>query len=278
MGERVLEQTLPLENSRAALLRMSHWLVPSSLAARLPWSAWLVGAVLLAAAGGRRLWRRLAQPALLAAWLPGVIYFIFVLFTANTLDSNVFFYDRYQAPLLPLVTGLLGAALQELAESRILPPRPLKSVLLLLFALWLAYPGYTTYKYVRASWEQGETSYNQYNTRRLQEAELARLLRGLEPAPGQVVYSNYPAAAWFYTRRQVRPSPRVAITEELEIESALAQLGGWPAAQTGYLAWFLPNEYDHVLPPEALARLAEIKLLYAGKEGRLYAVGESLNP
>jgi len=33
-----------------------------------------------------------------------------------------------------------------------------------------------------------------------------------------------------------------------------------------------------VPPPEALARLAEMKMVYAGKKGRLYAVGNSLSP
>ena len=47
---------------------------------------------------------------------------------------------------------------------------------------------------------------------------------------------------------------------------------GWPGNKPGYILWFLPNEFKHVVPPELLAEIADVKLIFASEQGMIYSV------
>ncbi len=114
-------------------------------------------------------------------------------------------------------------------------------------------------KFIRQSRAEGVISYNQYNTRALHESELIRVLSSFSDNMDQTLYSNYPAGVWFFTRRNVAESPRGTIIDELNIEELSVTFQGWPWDKPGYLIWFLPNEYDHVLEPDILNKLADLQ-------------------
>ena len=47
---------------------------------------------------------------------------------------------------------------------------------------------------------------------------------------------------------------------------------GWPGDKPGYILWFLPNEFKHVVPPELLAEIADVELVFASERGMIYSV------
>ena len=47
---------------------------------------------------------------------------------------------------------------------------------------------------------------------------------------------------------------------------------GWPGDKPGYILWFLPNEYKHVVPPRLLGEIADVQLVFAREHGAIYSV------
>jgi len=47
---------------------------------------------------------------------------------------------------------------------------------------------------------------------------------------------------------------------------------GWPGDKPGYILWFLPNEFKHVVPPDLLAEIADVQLVFASDRGLIYSV------
>ena len=45
----------------------------------------------------------------------------------------------------------------------------------------------------------------------------------------------------------------------------------WPM-RSGYLIWFTPNQYHHIVAPDELATIANLTLLYQDKTGQIYFV------
>jgi hypothetical protein len=54
-----------------------------------------------------------------------------------------------------------------------------------------------------------------------------------------------------------------------EIEKNYA---GWPDDKPGYILWFLPNEFKHVVPPDLLAEIADVQLVFSSDRGLIYSV------
>jgi hypothetical protein len=50
------------------------------------------------------------------------------------------------------------------------------------------------------------------------------------------------------------------------------RFSGWPGDKPGYILWFLPNEFKHVVPPELLAEVANVELIFASEQGMIYSV------
>jgi hypothetical protein len=58
----------------------------------------------------------------------------------------------------------------------------------------------------------------------------------------------------------------------LTLEEFRIRFAGWPGEQEGYILWFLPNIFKHVAPPEWLAEVANLELVYTSEYGLIYKV------
>ena len=277
-GVYLFASTWPLTNLQDGLFKILHWFIPYNMAANIltPLLIGLLLAVLLLVSRVQdrsRLGRRLSQPAALLSLLFGGVYFSFVVLTINSLDTRDTFFDRYYIVILVPVLILVFAILEELVINRLERYQNLaRWMVVVLFAVWLIYPIYNLQKYARYSRSEGVLTYNRFNTRALRESEVVKLLQIIGEGDNQVIYTNYSAAAWYYTRKNVANSPRGSIMGDLDFDDLMQEYQGWPGDEPGYLVWFLPNFYDHVLEPEQLAELAELEAIYKGRDGEVYRV------
>jgi hypothetical protein len=277
-GVIAFEATMPLRNLVDSLEKIWHWFVPYSVSARIP-PLLLVGlpGVMIIVASRQKDWRgfyrRLLAPPVAASLIFASLYFLFLTFSANSVDTSYAYYDRYQVVILVPILILIFTTLQEMILPRLKKGQFLaRSLVLAAFIVWLAYPIFSVYKYVRLSRIEGVQPYNIYNTRRMRESKIIFRLSQISSDYSRDIYSNYPAAAWFYTRRSVLESPRGSIIEKLDVDRVIQDYRGWPGNKPAYLVWFLPNEYGHVLEPEDLKGLASLNLIYQGRDGELYRV------
>lgn len=276
-GIPLFANTYPWMNLNDSLEKIWRWFLPARLTQAIP-AIWLtLGVLFLAFLFGRgrgraRLTRRLQSAPVMVSLLFSALYYFFLVFTINSLDTSYLFYDRYYVIMLAPVLVLLFAVLQELLVARLPGGQTLKVLLLSgVLLVWLAYPLYNLNKELAWSRSEGVVAYNKYNTRAVRESKIVMVLHRISRKDG-VIYSNYPAEVWFFTRRQALESPRGSINADFNLDDLMERFQGWPDGRPGYLVWFLPNEYDHVLSPDQLSKLADLKLIYHGKDGEVYRV------
>jgi hypothetical protein len=272
----------PWMNFELSLTKIMHWFLPYHprldvilynplivlgavalvlvlIARRQAWAEW---------------WRTLRQPNV----FPLVFFFPLSLagmaLTVVTSDHLDPYSDRYYVGLLASVIVILFITLDILVLPRLhLDVNRSRAVLAGLFGVWLlTYPTYSMYKYISASMANGEASnYNYYNNRAFNENPAIPVIRDLAAKhPQAYFYSNYADGVWFYTRRSAPLMPRSSI--EMDSIEIKANFAGWPGDKPGYILWFLPNEFKHVVPPDLLAEIANVKLIFASEQGRIYSV------
>jgi hypothetical protein len=146
--------------------------------------------------------------------------------------------------------------------------RQIGYALILLFALWSAYPVYSLSEYLIKSNAQGEPSgANMYNSQTYHEmAVVDEMQRIRQEQPQEIFYSNYVDAVWFFTRKPVSLLPFVTDADPAEAYA------GWPHDRPGYIIWFEPNEYKHYLPPKEINKFAHLELVFQGTGGKIYYV------
>ncbi len=276
-GVYAFQATYPLANLKDMFDKVFHWFVPLSAGRTIPMAVITIIALTLVLVSRSENWRklsaRLQQPPILASLVFGAIYLVFLVFTTNSVDTSYTYFDRYYIALLPPLLILAFAILQSLPSTIWATfQRWARLIGLMVFAVWLIYPAYSVYKYIVRSRSEGVASYNKYNTRQMQQAEIIRVVKELSDNQHLALYSNYPAAVWFYTRQEAFNSPRGEIVGTIDIQEILKTYKGWPYDQPGYLIWFVPNEYNHVLEPRLLAHLAELRVVYRGKDGLIYQI------
>jgi hypothetical protein len=129
------------------------------------------------------------------------------------------------------------------------------------------------YKYISKSMENGESSnYNYYNNRFFNENPAIPVIQKLAAEnPDAYFYSNYADGVWFYTRRSAPLMPRFD-PNEMTPDKIRERFEGWPGDNPGYIMWFLPNEFKHVVPPELLAEVADLELIFSSERGMIYSV------
>jgi hypothetical protein len=277
LGSSLAIRAVPWLNLQASLEKISHWFLPYSVPYIYVVAAACLAALLIFLIGGSqsraRLIQRVMSPPVLSSLVFSALYFTSLLFSVNSDDTNLPYYDRYQVVLLVPLLVLIFTFLQELVLSRLSTGRVWAEIaLLFFFAVWLVYPTFRMYKYVIQSRSEGEITYNRYNTRRLQQLKIVGILKSDPKYRNQNIYTNYPAVAWFFTRGNIYASPRALITEEKTLDKLLNRYQGWPGDRPGYLVWFIPNEYLHVYDPHDLRKLAELKQVYRGVDGAVYQV------
>jgi hypothetical protein len=148
-----------------------------------------------------------------------------------------------------------------------------RKVFTALFGLWLlVYPTYSMYKYISASMVEGEISnYNYYNRRVYNENPAIPMFNELIAGhPEATFYSNYSDGMWFHTRHSTVLMPRT--NPKMDMAEIRKNFSGWPGEKPGYILWFLPNEYKHVVPPRLLAEIADLQLVFANEHASIYSV------
>jgi hypothetical protein len=277
VGNRNLSQTWPLYNLKFSIERIYDWFFPHRLLALVPFSI-ILGASLIvffamyhSRSRFRSLWNRLLRPTVLPGQLLILIYLLTMIFSYNSNDSDYLYFDRYQLVILAPVIILVFSVLQiPWNESRWSKSKWLRRIPFALFLIWLAFPLYSDYSYVTVSRTYGVLDYNIYNTQEIRQLRIISKIQQLTQEEHPIIYSNYPAMAWFYTRSTVYYSPRGPNDQVLDADRLVKEYQGWPGEQPAYLVWFLPNNYHHILPPNQLSRLAQLSLVYNDPSGKIY--------
>jgi hypothetical protein len=275
-----------LRNLSISLSKIIHWFISYNRYLTIIAACLLVILfVIMILINKRQDWQRLAnklgQPPFLPGLLFSVIYLLFLIATANPFDTFYPDYDRYQIVLLPVILMLIFALLDELLLARMakkaagtakfyLP----RLAIVLVFAVWLVYPVLKTAKYIQTTSQEGEAYYNIYNSKALSHSEIVRFIRNLDYKNGARIYSNLPAAVWFYTREEAQKSPRWELESYMSVKDLLKRYSDqrWPGNQPGYLIWFNLEQTDNALKPKELKKIATFLTLYTGADGEVYWV------
>jgi hypothetical protein len=95
----------------------------------------------------------------------------------------------------------------------------------------------------------------------------------LQADPGALVYSNYVNIVWFIFDHPVQPLPfqDESLPRDERLASLTTEYPGWPE-KPGYLVWFTPNEYHHIVAPDELAMIADLEMLFDDETGQIFAV------
>lgn len=273
----------PWINFTFSLTKIIHWFLPYH--PRLDFILYrpliVLGVILLIllVVARRQDWAKWWQ----TLWQPNVFPVVFFLplslvgiaLVIVTGDHQSPFSDRYYVGFMPSVIILSFITLDILVLPRLrFDLLKSRTVVAILFGVWLLlYPAYGMYKYISISMENGETStYNYYNIRSYIENPAVQVIKDLETLnPDAYFYSNYADGFWFLTRHSTLLMPRTSVTE-MNSTVVREKFNGWPGDKPGYILWFLPNEYKHVIPPELLAEVADVKLIFASEQGMVYSV------
>jgi hypothetical protein len=272
----------PWINFEFSLTKIMHWFLPYNprldfilynplivlglialvlifIAKRSAWSAW---------------WQTLWKPNIFPVvfFLPlSLVGIALVIVTGDHQDP---YSDRYYVGFLASVIVLLFVTLDTLVIPGLRVDKEKgRKFFASLFGLWLLmYPTFSMVKYISASMVEGEISnYNYYNRRVYNENPAIPMFNELiAEHPDATFYSNYSDGMWFHTRHATILMPRTS--PKMDMVEIRKNYSGWPGDKPGYILWFLPNEYKHVVPPRLLTEIAEVQLVFASEHGRIYSV------
>jgi hypothetical protein len=212
------------------------------------------------------------RPAWVSLLILTGVYFSSSILNIQTGDHKTLFSDRYFVIILVPVLALIFVTFDRL----ILPHLRLRTEhwqigMAAVFLLWSFYPGYKTYKYLLVSLAEGESGYNQYNTRVFHESEiLAKTKSLLAREPEARLYSNIGPVLWLFTRHTMSlpPAQDVERTKD-EIKATFA---GWPGDRPGYYVWFEPDPFELFLPLKDLALVANLAGVEQAADGTIVRV------
>jgi hypothetical protein len=283
-GPRDLGAMLPLENIGLSLTKILWWFIPrlAFLDPLLlhPWIPLGAAALFLVLINKKPDWadwsRSLSNEYVWPGLAFSVVYFFALAFTVVTADHLDLTSDRYYVIFLPVVLILLFTTLDRLVFTHIrLENRRFAFGLSVLLALWFLYPVYSLQEYLRLALVQGEpTNYNIANSAQFRELSVVKAgEKILADDPSALVYSNYINVVWFIYGHPVKTLPfeDASLPRDERLAALRQKYPGWPA-QSGYIIWFTPNQYHHIVAPDELETIADLKLLYLDKTGQIYFV------
>jgi hypothetical protein len=270
-----------LGNMQITIEKAVHWFLPVTVINLVPVWAILLVALLLLVTGNRPAdWMRWARCLITPYFLPSLVFFVFYLgvliFNISYWEVRWPYMDRIHIIILPALLALLFLTIRELTPIYIrkLPPRTLKVISIAIFLLWLFFPLYNLQKYTVKAYSQGETSeYNMYNIPVLRNSGIKEYFDTQPIGQNQKIYSNYEAAAWFLTRRDIVRLPYGDAKEKrVKPAEVLKQFPDWPGKNgNGYVIWIDELSFKpYVLSPDQLAERASFQLLYWSKGGEVY--------
>ena len=273
------------DNLLDAVTKMTHWLLPD-LVTRVISPLVLVGiflifAILLNRKAG---WRSYAGQLFSSKNLPWIVftalYFPFVMITSIAPDHTTTFDDRYYAPLylftllFLVITGyeLVLKSLDRWCPTPLFGVKLSEIILAVILLGWMVYPLYQTAEYAYVAITQGEPSYNFYNTQAYNDSQLVQYLKEDELDPQIPRYSNFAAAAYFFTSHSTLRAPRSPLLVERSLEHLKTEFADWPAGEQAYLIWFPQNSWHHYYPPEELKTVANLERIFKSRDGDVYLV------
>jgi hypothetical protein len=283
-GPRDLGAMLPLENISLSLTKVFWWFIPrvSFLDPLLlrPWILLIGFTLLLTVVNKIADWRNwmtaLKNDYVWPALVFSVIYYFLLAFTVVTADHLDLTSDRYYVVILPVVLALVFITLDKLLLSHINLRNSIVTYGLAgLAILWFAYPLYSLQGYIRQALIQGEpTNYNIANSAQFREMSVVKAAQPiLDKDPSALVYSNYINIVWFIYRHPVETLPfeDATLSRDQRVADLKINYPTWPT-QAGYIIWFTPNQYHHIVAPDELSTIANLKLLFKDKSGEIYFV------
>jgi len=154
-------------------------------------------------------------------------------------------------------------------------PRTIQYAMVGLLIAWMVYPLYAMQSYLQQALRQGEpTNYNIANSAQFREMSVVKAAEGiLRQDPDALVYSNYVNIVWFIFGHPVQSLPfeDESLPREARIAALARNYPGWPESP-GYIVWFTPNQYHHIVAPDELATIADLTLLFEDETGQILAV------
>jgi hypothetical protein len=288
-GPRELGAMLPIQNIGLSLTKVLWWFLPrwgplDWLILR-PWVPLGLAAVTLVLLNTRKDWVAwigvLGSDAFWPGLLFSLVYFLLLAFTVVTADHLDLTSDRYYVVLLPIVVALGFSILDSLALPHwsVSSPRTQWAMATAL-VVWSIYPVYAVQSYLRQARVQGEpTNYNIANSAQFREMSVVKAAEViLARDPDAVVYSNYVNIVWFIFGHPVRPLPfeDQGLSHSERLEHLKRTIPDWPGLP-GYIIWFTPNQYHHIVAPDELMSIAHLDLLFQDETGQIFAVNKSHN-
>jgi hypothetical protein len=178
--------------------------------------------------------------------------------------------------ILPVVLALLFITFDKLVISHFnLSKRVWSYSLFGLVMVWFIYPVISLQLYIEQALKQGEpTNYNIANSAQFREMSVVKAAQPiLDKDPHAIVYSNYVNIVWFIYRHPVETLPfeDAGLQSDQRLADLKKNYPAWPS-QSGYIIWFTPNQYHHIVAPDELSTIAELKPLYKDKTGEVYYV------
>jgi hypothetical protein len=270
-----------LGNLQVTVEKAVHWFLPAAVTNIIPlWAINLVTILLLVTGNRTENWRRWACCLVTPYFLPSVVFFILYLgvliFNISYSEVRWPYMDRIHIIILPVLLALIFLTIRELTPSYLgkLSPRTLQVISIVVFLLWLAFPVYNLQKYLSKAYFLGETSeYNMYNIPILRESGIREFFISQPVSSDQKIYSNYEAAAWFLTRKDITKLPYGDVTEKkVKPEDVLKRFPTWPGKDgNGYVIWIDELSFKpYVLGPEQLTERADFQLVHWSKGGEIY--------
>jgi hypothetical protein len=212
------------------------------------------------------------RPALISTILLSGVYFSSLVLNMQTGDHRVLFSDRYVVIIFVPVLALIFLIFDCLILPHIHFRREYLQIgLFVLFLLWSSYPVYKLYKYARLSLAEGESGYNQYNTRAFHESEILEKTKSLLAREPQArLYSNISPAVWLMTRHTMTLPPAQDV--ERTKDEIKADFAGWPQNKPGYYIWFEPDPFELFMPLDDLALVADMEVVEKAADGMIVRI------
>jgi hypothetical protein len=159
-GTRVYGQMWPLENISLSLTKILHWFLPYAPGLKplllKPWTILLPLLTILLLINlrnrgqWRAWWKALSGPCVWPALTFGVVYYVLLAFTVNTIDHRDLTSDRYYVILLPILVMFALLTWENLAAPFVNSSRVLRVTATAMLALFL-YPLYDLQEYLSMS-------------------------------------------------------------------------------------------------------------------------------
>ncbi|MBL7162493.1 MAG: hypothetical protein ISS57_07790 [Anaerolineales bacterium] len=284
MGYRDTGDIQYAHNISDSAIKIAHWLLSDQILRYIHPVVLVGGGLLFLILLNRKqdwqtFFKRLADPKHLPWLVFAPVYYLFVIYTSIAYDHPTYFDDRYYAPLFVFVFLLLALVVDGLILKPLKNRIPFskknfnltRTFFILMALVWLVYPTYRLYKYVVVSRAHGEPTYNIYNTDAYHHSELIHYLDGLPLDGSKQLYSNYPAAVYFFTRQTTLRAPIAHSGDNTNLERLVSDYRDWPGGES-YLIWFLPNDWHYYYEPQDLAEVITITELFSSKDGILFLV------